>query len=377
MVQLGFLGTGWIGCNRMEAMLATGAATAVAICDPNPGMAAQAGAVAPDAALVGSLDELLALEPEGLVIATPSALHAGQCIRALEKGVAVFCQKPLGRDAAEVTAVVDAARRADRLLGVDLSYRQTAAMQAIRERIRSGELGRVFAVDLTFHNAYGPQSGWFWQPELSGGGCLIDLGVHLVDLALWLFDFPEVIDGHATLLRDGRAVRRGEVEDYASGELALTNGMTVRIACSWNSNAGQDAVIDARFFGTGGGAEMRNENGSFFDFSADLFNGRNAERIACPSDDWGGRAAAEWVRKLASGERFAGSTTGLLDTARALDRLYGRLPRHDGVEQCPETASRPGDRLIKAQNRPGPEEIDRGRVQPAREAEERTAPAGD
>src|SRR5215217_5144820 len=99
MIRLGFLGTGWIGCNRMEAMLATGAATAVAICDPNPDMAAQAGAVAPDAALVGSLDEMLALEPDGVVIATPSALHAGQCLRALEAGAAVFCQKPLGRDA--------------------------------------------------------------------------------------------------------------------------------------------------------------------------------------------------------------------------------------------------------------------------------------
>ena len=69
---------------------------------------------------------------------------------------------------------------------------------------------------------------------------------------------------------------------------------------------------------------MRNENGSFFDFSADLFTGRDCRRIASPPDDWGGRAAAEWVRKLAAGERFAGSTAGLLETARVLGRLYGR-----------------------------------------------------
>jgi hypothetical protein len=55
-----------------------------------------------------------------------------------------------------------------------------------------------------------------------------------------------------------------------------------------------------------------------------LFSGRDSERIAAPPDDWGGRAAAEWVRKLAAGERFAESTQGLLETARALDRLYGR-----------------------------------------------------
>jgi predicted dehydrogenase len=324
MMRLGFLGAGWIGRNRMEAILATGEASAVAICDPDPENARQAHERAPLALLTESLDAMLALELEGLVIATPSALHAEQCIRAFESGVAVFCQKPLGRNAAEVQAVLDAARSADRLLGVDLSYRHTAAMQAIRERVRSGQLGRLFAADLTFHNAYGPQSDWFWDPALSGGGCLIDLGVHLVDLLLWMFDFPEVLDARATLLRDGHPPAPDEVEDYAIGELTLANGVHARIACSWNLNAGADAVIGAEFYGTDAGAEMRNENGSFFDFSADLLKGRDRERLASPPDDWGGRAAAEWVRKLASGERFTGSTDGLLETARVLDRLYGR-----------------------------------------------------
>jgi predicted dehydrogenase len=324
MLTLGFLGTGWIGRNRMEAMLATSEAKAVAICDPGREMAAAAQELAPDAAVVGSFDELLACEPDGVVIATPSALHAEQCIRAFESGAAVFCQKPLGRTAAEVQGVLDAARAADRLLGVDLSYRHTAAMQAIRERIRAGELGQIFAADLTFHNAYGPQSGWFWDPELSGGGCLIDLGVHLVDLLLWLFDFPEVLDARGTLLRDGRPPDDDEVENYATGEIRLANGVHARIACSWNLSAGAEAVIGASFYGTAGGAAMRNENGSFFDFSAELFRGQNAERLTSPPDDWGGRAAAEWVRKLAAGERFEGSTAGLIETARVLDRLYSR-----------------------------------------------------
>jgi predicted dehydrogenase len=324
MMRLGFLGAGWIGRNRMEAILATGEASAVAICDPDPENARQAHERAPLALLTESLDAMLALELDGLVIATPSALHAEQCIRAFESGVAVFCQKPLGRNAAEVQAVLDAARSADRLLGVDLSYRHTAAMQAIRERVRSGQLGRLFAADLTFHNAYGPQSDWFWDPALSGGGCLIDLGVHLVDLLLWMFDFPEVLDARATLLRDGHPPAPDEVEDYAIGELTLANGVHARIACSWNLNAGADAVIGADFYGSEAGAEMRNENGSFFDFSADLLKGRDREGLASPPDDWGGRAAADWVHKLASGERFAGSTDGLLETARVLDRLYGR-----------------------------------------------------
>jgi predicted dehydrogenase len=323
-VKLGFLGVGWIGRNRMEAMLATGKAEAIAICDPNPEMALEAQKFAPDAAVVGSFQELLVLAPDGVVIATPSALHAEQSIAAFKAGAAVFCQKPLGRNAAEVGAVLEAAQRANRLLGVDLSYRHTAAMQAIRELIRSGQLGHIFAADLIFHNAYGPGNAWFYDPRLSGGGCLIDLGVHLVDLALWLFDFPEVVAAHGRTLKEGRAPAADEVEDFALGELELANGTTVRIACSWNLSAGQDAEIRASFYGTQGGAEMRNENGSFFNFVADRFSGRNRERIAGYPDEWGGRAAADWVEKLARGEQFEGSTTGLIQTAQVLDRVYGR-----------------------------------------------------
>ena len=324
MIRLGFIGTGWIGRNRMQAMLATGDVEPVAIFDPSSEMSAQALELAPGAPLVGSFEELLACKPEGVVIATPSALHARQCVQAFEAGAAVFCQKPLGRAAAEVEAVLAAAERSDRLLGVDLSYRYTAAMQAICERVHSGELGKIFAADLTFHNAYGPGAGWFWDPTLSGGGCLIDLGVHLVDLGLWLFDFPEVETATATLLREGSAVRPDEVEDFAVAELALANGVHVRVACSWNLSAGRDAVIEASFYGTEGGAQMRNEGGSFFDFSAAQFRGRERDPIASPPDDWSGRAATDWLRKLAAGERFSGSTKGLLETARVLDRLYGR-----------------------------------------------------
>ncbi len=306
----------------MEAMLSTGKAAAAAICDPDPQMLDKARAIAPLALVVQSLEAMLALDLDGVVIATPSALHAQQSIHALEAGISVFCQKPLGRTAEEVKSVLAAAERADRLLGVDLSYRHTGAMRKIREM--RAELGQPFAADLVFHNAYGPGAPWFFDPGLSGGGCLIDLGVHLVDLALWMFDFPKVSKVSAILLREGRPVMAGEVEDFAFGEFQLENGVAVRIACSWNLNAGADAVIGASFYGTQGGARMLNQQGSFFDFTAELFKGRNSQAIASPPDQWSGRAAAQWVHKLAAGERFSGTTNGLLQTAALLDRLYGR-----------------------------------------------------
>ena len=324
MIKLGFVGVGWIGRNRMEAMLATGKAEAIAIFDPDPERADEAARLAPDAKIVGSFEELLGLKPDGVVIATPSALHAEQSIHALDWGAAVFCQKPLGRNAAEVAAVLDTARIGDRLLGVDMSYRHTAAIRAIREQVRQGTLGRIFAADLVFHNAYGPQSPWFWDPKLSGGGCLIDLGIHLVDLALWLVDFRAMEQARGRQFRGGRVPRADEVEDYAVGSFDLVDGTNVRIACSWNQSCGTDAVIRATFHGTDGSAEMRNDNGSFFDFTAELFKGRQRQLLAGPPDDWPGRAAAEWVEKLARGERFSGTTEGLLESARVIDRIYGR-----------------------------------------------------
>ncbi len=129
--RIGFLGVGWIGRSRMEAMLATGAIEAAAVAEPSAEMAAEALNLAPGAKLVGSLAELMDEQLDGIVIATPSAMHAEQSIAALERGAAVFCQKPLGRNAAEARAVVDAARAADRLLAVDLSYRFTEGMRRI------------------------------------------------------------------------------------------------------------------------------------------------------------------------------------------------------------------------------------------------------
>ena len=282
--RLGFVGVGWIGLNRMKATLAAGEVEASIIVEPSDDAAAQALALAPGARRADSFEAALAADLDALVIATPSALHAAQAHAALERGLCVFCQKPLGRTAAETRTVVDAARRANRLLAVDLSYRWTTGMRRIRELIRSGEFGRVFATDLTFHNAYGPDKPWFYDPAQSGGGCVMDLGVHLVDLALWALDFPEVEDVTAQLFAAGaRLVRDASVaEDYAIAHIGFRGGASVRLACSWRLQAGRDAIIEASFYGEYGGASMRNVEGSFYNFVAERFFRHALRDARCP-----------------------------------------------------------------------------------------------
>jgi predicted dehydrogenase len=298
--RLGFLGVGWIGRNRLEAIERSGSGLVAAVADP-----AVEGALA-------SYEELLELELDGVVIATPSALHAEQAVAALERGLPVFVQKPVGRTAAEVHAVVEAAARADVPLGVDLAYRHADAFVEARAQVRSGALGHVHAADLVFHNAYGPDKPWFRDPELAGGGCVIDLGIHLVDLAVWVLEL-EPQDVHARL--DGEPV-----ETFATAELDH-----VRLACSWQLHAGQDAVIEATFFGADAGVRVANVDGSFYDFRCELLHGTSRRTLVEPPDAWPGRAAVAWARRVGAGEGFdAAAGDELVRVAEILDRIYGR-----------------------------------------------------
>jgi predicted dehydrogenase len=323
--RLGFLGLGWIGRNRLEALAQSGVAEVVALADPAPENAAAAARLVPTAT-ASSLEELLATELDGIVIASPSALHAAQAEAALDRGLAVFCQKPLGRTRAETASVVSAARRADRLLAVDLSYRFVEGARRIRELVRRGELGSVYAVDLVFHNAYGPDKPWFYDPALSGGGCVIDLGIHLVDLALWTLEpaAVELVTSHLFAKGEPLGSRADLVEDFALADLTLDSGAVLRLACSWNLPAGYDAVIQASFFGTGGGATLSNVGGSFYDFAADRFRGTSRERLTGPPDDWGGRALIDWATRLGRRAGFDPAVERLVDVAAVLDRIYGR-----------------------------------------------------
>ncbi len=324
VARVGFLGTGWIGRDRMQAMLATGAIEAVAIVDPAPECAARAQALAPGAQVLPSLEAMLERGVDGVVIATPSALHAAQAVAALAAGAAVFCQKPLGRSEAEARAAVETARAADRLLMVDLSYRRTAAAEAIVARIRDGALGPIFAAELEFHNAYGPDQPWFYDRALAGGGCLMDLGVHLVDFALRALDWPAVAAVSGALFAKGRPLAEApdRVEDYALAELRLAGGALVRIGCSWHAHAGREAVIGARFQGTQGGAALYNVAGSFFDLAAEAHTGTASVSLCAPPDAWPGRLAADWARRLARGERFDAACRDVLATTAVLDRIY-------------------------------------------------------
>lgn len=327
--RLGFVGLGWIGRNRLESIVQSGEAEVAAVHDVQPDCAAEGLKLTPDAALFSSFDELLQHALDGVVIATPNRFHAEQAIAALEHGIAVFCQKPLGRNAFETRRIVETARDEDCLLGVDLSYGAMPAMQTIKKLVESGALGKIFAVDAKFYNGYGPDKSWFYDFSMSGGGCVLDLGVHLLDLALRPLRFPEIARVQSSLFSGGEllAKRAPQVEDYAVATIETADSTVVNLSCCWNLQIGREAEIEVAFYGTDGGVALRNVDGSFYDFVAERFHRTQAETLSNDEDSnwqWGGLATLDWVKRVAAGEGFDPDAERFVTVAELVDEIYGR-----------------------------------------------------
>jgi predicted dehydrogenase len=322
-VRLGFLGLGWIGRKRLDAIAAQERIEIAALADSDGARLGSAAALHPRAHAGADLEALLACDLDGVVIATPNAAHADQAIACLSRGLPVFCQKPLAMNGCATRDVIAAAQAADCLLAVDFCYRHVHGMSELRRRIAAGELGEILSVDLTFHNAYGPDKAWAWDRAQSGGGALLDLGVHLIDLALWLQASPAMTLVSSRLFAQGRPLASSTpIEDMAYAELRQENGGIVRLACSWNAHAGRDAVIGLEVLGSRGGAAWRNVNGSFYDFTVDLFHGRESERLGRPPDDWGARALNAWIERLRVDGRFDQEAALYVRSARLIDEIY-------------------------------------------------------
>lgn len=319
--RVAFVGLGWIGRKRLDAL--ADEVQVAALVDNDAARLAAAAEGFPQA-VAGDMERMFDEDLDAVVIATPNGLHAEQAIACLEHGVPVFCQKPLATRLSDVEKIVDSARRADRLLGIDFCYRHVDGMPELRRLVLAGNIGEIIAVDLTFHNAYGPDKAWCRNPGRAGGGCLMDLGVHMLDLALWLQGMPPTERVRSRLFCRGEPVQRGSqtLEDLAYAEFIQANGAIVRLACSWYAHIGQPATIQLALTGTRGGALWSNVNGSFYDFELQLFAGDRRERLGTYPDDWGPRALRNWLQRLSFSNRFDADAGEIVRSAALIEEVY-------------------------------------------------------
>ncbi|WP_425414538.1 Gfo/Idh/MocA family protein [Paenibacillus pinihumi] len=275
-VRVGIIGCGGIASGKhMPSLNTVKEAQMVAFCDIVRERAEEArakyGSKDTETAVYENYRELLK-DPsiEVVHICTPNDSHAEITIAALEAGKHVMCEKPMAKTAADARRMLEAAKRTGKKLSIGYQNRFRADSRYLKDACAAGELGEVyFAKAHAIRRRAVPTWGVFLDEEKQGGGPLIDIGTHALDLALWMMDNykPKVVLGRAyhKLSQTENAAnawgpwdpKQFTVEDSAFAMITMENGASIMLESSWALNSLEVDEAKVTLCGTKGGADMK------------------------------------------------------------------------------------------------------------------------
>ncbi len=276
MKRIGIVGTGSIG--RVHARHAARVGLPVAAAwDPRPVAVEAFRAEQPAVAVEPSLETLLArADIHGVVIAVPNDLHEPLAVQALQAGKHVLLEKPMATSVAACDRILEASKALGRQVQMGFVCRRMPAVEMARRCAVDGRLGRVYHAKASMYRRRGVPGlgGWFTTKARSGGGPLIDLGVHLLDATLHLMGFPRVERASgATYATFGRRMKdyahtamwagppdlagTCDVEDHVTALLRCEGGATIELNATWAMNVPDGALPDGiALFGEQGGCRF-------------------------------------------------------------------------------------------------------------------------
>jgi predicted dehydrogenase len=223
-------------------------------------------------------NEMMANEKlDSVSVTTWNSAHCGAAVAALNGGANVICEKPMAMNAAEAKLMEETAKKNNKLLQIGFVRRFGTDAEAAKDFIDSGSAGDIYFANVSYLRRNGCPGGWFGDKNYSGGGPLIDLGVHVMDLARYLAGCPKPVaaygvtfnnigtaaDGGAkawTVDTTGRFTRN--VEDFATAFIRFDSGFVLHVAASFNLNIKND-VGDVEIFGTKAGIKLGNPSAYF------------------------------------------------------------------------------------------------------------------
>ena len=276
---------GVIGCGNAFRQLHLPALTAcadvrmVAACDSVPERAKETGAPR----IFRDYRELLALpDVDAVDICMPTFLHKTMIVEALRAGKHVFCEKPDARSAEEMEEIAKAAHASGRVLMVMRNNRFLETSQFLKAQVDAGAMGKIYLARCGWIRRRGipGRGGWITTKAKAGGGPLIDLGIHMIDLAVWLMGNPRPVTATGVAYREfadnmatpdsrhagfGERVENGvfDVEDLAAGFVRFDNGACLQVECSWASNIKRETRY-VNLLGNRAGAEWRDNSLEIF-----------------------------------------------------------------------------------------------------------------
>ncbi len=184
-----------------------------------------------------SIDEMLNnVEADCLIVTSPTSLHHEHSIKGLKKGLNVLAEKPLARNYAEAAEIVDAAKKAKKLLMVGMNHRFLPEVMMQESFVSAGEIGEVFYIKAGYLKKKSTTEKWSVNKTESGGGVFMDLGIVVLDIALWMMKFPKIKTVSA--VNYNHAFKN--VEDSSFVLLRFQNGSTISIETSWSLHRSSD-----------------------------------------------------------------------------------------------------------------------------------------
>ncbi|HSH45040.1 MAG TPA: Gfo/Idh/MocA family oxidoreductase [Longimicrobiales bacterium] len=230
-------------------------ASVVAVCDRDEAKArAIAGRMGVPRVFEDDDEAFASDDVDAVILCTPSHMHEEQAVAALEAGKHVLVERPLAMDAKGAEKVIDAAEKAGRTLMVALNNRYRPDILGVKAFVAGGELGEVYAVRGAWHNrkVRPNRLTWRYRRDTAGGGVFMDLGIQVLDLCLWMLDYPAV-EGISADLHAGEGM---EVEDAGVALFRLAGGGSISVDVTW-SLLGERDRHELRLFGSAGTASIQ------------------------------------------------------------------------------------------------------------------------
>ena len=290
-------------------------AQVVAICDVNLARAQQAAQATGVPAAYADYKEMLAAEGlDIVVVAVPNIYHKPMTIDALRAGANVLCEKPLALTSADAQEMYDTAGEMGKLLAVGTHYRYSNPVQMAKQQVDGGFFGDIYAARTIWNRRSGiPGYGsWFTNNDLSGGGSLFDIGIHALDRALYLMDYPQPVSvsgasyaqfGPRGLGLGGWGMdkqkpspdARFDVDDFTWGFVRFANGATLILEVSWAVHFEDQFYTE--LYGTEGGAYIGSRD------RIELYTNLNSQPVSIqsavpPGGNSYGRFVRDFVRQL-------------------------------------------------------------------------------
>lgn len=269
--KIGIVGAGGISEAHLEAIKDEPRAEVVAIADVSREVASNRAARHTIPQIYTDYRELLKNpDVNAVVICVPNYLHAETAMEALAAGKHTLCEKPMAMNVAQAEEMIQAAGQAGKILMVAQNNRFRSDAQYVKNLLMEGKLGHVYHAKTGWvrRNGIPGWGSWFTQKELAGGGPLIDIGVHMLDLTLWLLGHPKPVSvlgqtyaqfgpDKKGLSEWGRRDEKGtfDVEDMAVAMITFENGLTLTLDASWASHIEKENVF-LNLYGQAGGTSL-------------------------------------------------------------------------------------------------------------------------